>query len=279
MYTTDNHSLEFWLRLQSRLAAAFEDGRKKLAEYRSMVFPAGVNDAKLMTDRARGARADALKLLDDLSNLRLLMLSLESQLALASSRVELPYLEQQIACLRDAVDLLRSSVCGLPQRQPGEDDLNGFVSQYEAVRNAGNGDHAMNERQRLRDQCVSLRVLGREDGSLYEDECRTFETQLDHLATQVLHLKASTQLALTLPELAAQALVSFGVQLYVAQVQTPALPAPADDAQKGIAAGTPSDGAEASAQPAETVDAGKGDAAAAGEPVAQPAPDAAPAQG
>ncbi|MEX3984147.1 hypothetical protein AB4Y45_34910 [Paraburkholderia sp. EG287A] len=213
MFVTDQHSLEFWIRLRGRLATAFDEGRARLAEYRNKVLPATVNDAVLMRSRAASARTDALTLLTDLANLRLLMLSLDGQLAYASHSVNLPFLESQILCLRDAIDIYRSSVCGLPQRQTGEDDLTDYVRQYEALRNAGNGDFTANERLRLRDQCVSLRVLGREDGAAYEDQCRNFETDLDHLATSVQHLKATTLVAIDVPDNSVKALEGFGVRV------------------------------------------------------------------
>lgn len=221
MFITDQHSLEFWIRLRGRLAAAFEDGRTRLAEYRNKVLPATVNDAVLMRNRAASARVDALTLLNELSSLRLLLLSLEGQLAYASHSVNLPFLESQILCLRDAIDIYRSSVCGLPPRQTGEDDLDDYVRQYEALRNAGNGDFTANERLRLRDQCVSLRVLGREDGAPYEEQCRNFETDLDHLATSVQHLKATTLVAIDVPAGSVAALEAFGVRVFE---KTPALP-------------------------------------------------------
>jgi len=237
MFLTDQHSLEFWIRLRGRLTTAFEDGRARLAEYRNMVFPATVNDPVLQRNRAASERAAALTQLTELSSLRVLMLSLDGQLAFAAHSVELPFLESQMACLRDAIDLYRSSVCGLPQRRTSEDDLEDFSRQYELLRNAGNGEHATNERQRLRDQSVPLRVLGREDGAPYEDECRNYETDLDHLATRVQHLKATTLVALNVPEASVKVLAGFGVKVF--QQAAPALPNEASDSGDAQAALAP----------------------------------------
>ena len=231
MFVTDQHSLEFWIRLRGRLTTAFEEGRSRLVEYRNKVLPATVNDAELMRNRASSARVDALTLLNELSSLRVLMLSLDGQLAYASHSVNLPFLESQILCLRDAIDIYRSSVCGLPQRQTGEDDLDDYVRRYEALRNAGNGDVPANERQRLRDQCVSLRVLGREDGAQYEEQCRNFETDLDHLATSVQHLKATTLVAIDVPDGSVKALEGFGVRVFAKT--PPALPNEVGSAGEG----------------------------------------------
>lgn len=266
MFVTEKHSLEFWMRLQNRFAVTFEEGRKKLADYRAMVIPASVADAEMMRNRAAAARGDALQLLTELENLRLLMMVVEGQLRYAAQNVELPFLESQMACLRDAIDLYRSSVCGLPQRQQAEEDLADFGRRFDALKNAGNGEASTTERQRLRDQCVALRVLGREDSGRHEDQCRTYETSLDHLATRVQQLKSSTLVDLQVPDNTVAVLAGYGVQVFEA-VQ----PAhPAADVLLG------DESAEAGKEPA-----GDASASTAGidAPEAQaPAGDSAPAQ-
>lgn len=262
MFTTEKHSLEFWMRLQNRFNSTFEEGRKRLAEYRGMVIPATVADADMMRNRAAAARVDALRLLTELENLRLLMMAVEGQLRYAAQSVELPFLESQMACLRDAIDLYRSSVCGLPQRQQAEEDLADFARRFDALKNAGNGEASTTERQRLRDQCVALRVLGREDSGRHEDQCRGYETSLDHLATRVQQLKSSTLVALQVPDNTVSVLAGYGVQVFVEE--QPALPAP--DAPAGDEAGE-------AAEPAIDASAPTADAELSAEPVPANAPE------
>lgn len=250
MYITETHSLDFWLRLQARLAAAFDDGSKQLADYRVLAFPASIDDAKLMRSRASAAREEALALLRDMVSLRLLRMVVADQVRSVSHDVGLLTLESQMACLRDIVDLYANSVSGLPRRVPADEDLTEFDKRYEALRNAGNGETATAERARLRAQLVSLRVFGKEDGEPYEEEARDTETVLDRMATDMQQLKTSTRFALQVPPESSTLLARFGVRVTEQREEPAPTEAAPGDAQAGAQA-EPASEAESAAAPAE----------------------------
>jgi hypothetical protein len=250
MYITETHSLDFWLRLQARLAAAFDDGSKRLAEFRVLAFPAGIDDANLMRSRANAARGEALTLLRDMEALRLLRMVVSDQVRSVSHDAGLLTKESQMACLRDIVDLYGNSVSGLPRRVPADEDLADFEKRYEALRNAGNGETSTADRARLRAQVVSLRVFGKEDGEPYEEEARNTETVLDRMATEVQQLKTGTLFALQVPAESLALLARFGVHV-IEQHDEPAQSEAAPGDAQADAPAEPAGEAESAAAPAE----------------------------
>jgi hypothetical protein len=213
MYQTDSYSLDFWLRMQVRLATAFAEGRKKLAEYRELTFPAAIDDADLGRKRATASRADALKLLSDLEALRVLMNSVEGQIRPVYNEADLPSLLSNMACVRDILETFQS-ISGLPPRAPAEEDLTEYERRFNGLKNLGNGETAVADRERLRTQVVNLRALGREEGARYEEQARRIETSLDHMLAQVQNIKTRTYLAIDVAQETIALLSSFNIKVF-----------------------------------------------------------------
>jgi hypothetical protein len=248
MYQTQPYSLDFWLRMQVRLTAAFANGRQKLAEFRELSFKANIDDAELGRKRANAARADGLRLLAEVEALRVLTLGIEAQIRPVFNGAELPQLLSRMACVRDVLETYRT-VSDLPPRTPAEEDLADFERRYAALKNAGNGEAVVADRERLRSQAVSLRALGREEGVAYEEKVRHIETSLDHMVTQVQDIKTRTFLAVDVAEEAIPLLAAFGIKVYEKAGSTDASTADANSAGSPAAAPEAEGAAESNAVP------------------------------
>jgi hypothetical protein len=244
MYVTESYSLDFWLRMQVRLAAAFTAGRKRLTEFRDLSYKASIDDADLGRKRASAARADALNLLEETEGLRVLMNDIERQIRPVFSEAGLPELLSRMSCIRDVLEMYQTSILSLPNRLPAEEDLTDFERRHASLKNAGNGDATVADRERLRTQNVNLRALGREDVAKYEAAVLQIETSLDHMVAQVQQIKTRTYLAVNVAEQATKLLAGFGIKIYETpdpQTEAGAADGAGSEAQATGEAATPAD--------------------------------------
>jgi len=221
MYVSQPHPLQFWLRLQTRLADALASGGRRLAEYRDLVAPANVDDADQVRGRMASARDAALKLLTELENLQILLMVVENQVRIAAFNANLPAIEGRLACMRGLTTLYGTGVAGLPSRGPAEQDLATLETRFRTLRTS-QGESVTAEKARVRDTTVSLRALGHEDGEAYEAELRKLETGLDQLEAEAQAIRVSTFVALQVPDESASIMVAFGVPVSLVEPPTQA---------------------------------------------------------
>lgn len=215
-YISAPHSLEFWSRAQERLDAAYRAQRQQLAE---LVHPiqATVDTGDLVLTRAAETRAEALAVYYELEALLALGLTLDSQRRHAEFLAGLPQLTAKLAYRRNIVELQQEALCGLPRRLPIEQELQAAITEYSGLRNAGNGELALNDRQRLRALRLNLPVLGAEDTVEFSSELRKGNAEVDQLATELQTKRVQTTMAFKVPDQLAALASTFGIALVEVQ--------------------------------------------------------------
>lgn len=224
-YSSTPLPLEFWTRLQNRMQVEYEAQLARLADALKPV-PVTVDTGEVALQRAEQTRGEVFALVRELENMQLLFMILGGQVRTATYRASIPDAETHIACLRNIASLFETSLCGQPRRFPLEQELKATLSQYGALRTAGTGEVAMQERQRLRSVTINLPVLGAEDTTEHERALRTLHANIDQQEAELQNLKVTTRMSLRVPDELAALVASFSVTM--TQDPEPA-PAPAGD--------------------------------------------------
>lgn len=202
--------LEFWTRLQQRIAVEYDARLARLAEVLKPT-PATMDTGEQALQRGPKARNELFGRVQGIDNLQFLRLILGSQLREASFRAQIPEMEGHIAYLRSMAQLKESFLTGLPMREPIEEELQAALSQYAGLRTAGTGEIILSERHRLRALTFYLPLLGAEDTLREEQALHTLRTNIDQLESQLQSMKVSTMMALQVPDELAEVVASFGV--------------------------------------------------------------------
>ncbi|KVP75509.1 hypothetical protein WJ96_07320 [Burkholderia ubonensis] len=211
-YTSTPLPLQFWTRLQVRMADEYQAQRDRLAEALKPA-PATVDTGDTNLQRSPQARAEVFSLVRELENIQSLLMILGGQVRIATFRAEILDVEAQITCLRNIAQVFEDFLCGLPRRLPLEQELQTALSQYAGLRTAGSGELILAERQRLRALTINLPVLGAEDTIEQERELRTLHSNIDQLEAELQSRKVSTLMALQVPDDLAELVTSFGVKM------------------------------------------------------------------
>lgn len=232
-YTSQPLPLEFWTRLEVRLASDYQAQRARLTEALVPVT-ATVDTGAIALTQSADARQSIFNKLRELENIQLLSMILNGQVYTATYRAEIPYRKADISLLRNFVELISSTLIGLPPRQPREQELHTLLNDYNALRNLGTGEITMQERQRLRSMTVELPVVGMEDAVEHERSLRVIQSNIDRKESELQNLMVTTLMSLRIPDELATLVSSFGVQVFPENV-TPAVEdtAPAQSSAAG----------------------------------------------
>lgn len=214
--------LEFWTRLEVRLAAEYQAQRTRLTD--AMVpIPVTVDTGVVALQQAAQARATVFNQVHELENIQMLLMVLGGQVRTVTFRAEIPDIEAHIACLRNMAELFGTALAGLPRRLPREQEINSLLAEYNALRNLGTGEITMQERKRLRDMTIQMPVVGSEDTVEHERALRTLQSTIDQKDAELQNLKVTTRMSLRVPNQLAPLVESFGVQMWE-DAHPPALP-------------------------------------------------------
>lgn len=218
--------LEFWTRLEARLAADYQDQCARLRDA-MLPMPVTVDTGELALQQSAAARDAVFGKVAELENMQLVLMILSGQVRKVSFRAQIPDAEAHIACLRNMAALFGEVITGLPRREPRELELRSVLTQYNALRNAGTGEITMSERARLRGMTIELPIVGMEDAVDHERALRSLQSNIDQLDAELQNLRVSTLMSLRVPPELASLVQSFGVDMW--QDEAPAaLPAPSD---------------------------------------------------
>lgn len=230
-YSSNPLPLEFWTRLEARLAAEYRAQLSRLAES-TAPLQVTVDTGLGAVQQAQQARAAVFAQVRELENIQLLMMVLGGQVRTAIFHAEILDVEAHIQCLRNIAELFGSTLVSLPRRLPREQQIQSLLTEYNALRNLGTGEITMQERKRLRDMTVELPVVGAEDTAEHERTLRTLQSNIDQKDAELQNLKVSTLMSLRVSPDLAGLVQSFGVQMTedvpppaLMPVDTPALPA------------------------------------------------------
>lgn len=204
--------LEFWTRLDVRLAAEYQVQCARLTEALEPETVT-VDTGELALRQAEQARAAVFTKIVELENMQLLLMILGGQARATAVRAEIPDLEDHIKCLRNMADLYNTKLVGLSRRLPRVQEIQSILAQYGSLRNAGTGEITMAERARLRGLSIELPVLGSEDTVEHERALRALQSNIDQKDAELQNLKVSTLMALRVPDELAGLVESFGVQM------------------------------------------------------------------
>lgn len=233
-HTSNPLPLEFWTRLEVRLGAEYQAQRTRLTD--AMVsLPVTVDTGVVAMQQAQQARAAVFAQVRELENIQLLLMVLGGQVRSATFHAEIPDLEAHINFLRNMAELFSTALVGLPRRMPREQEIQGVLTEYNALRNLGTGEITMQERQRLRGMTIQLPVVGAEDTVEHERALRTLQSNVDQKDAELQNLKVSTRMSLRVPDELAALVQSFGVQMFE-DTPPPALLAPEPEAQPALPA-------------------------------------------
>lgn len=233
-YASSPLPLEFWTRLEVRLAAEYQAQCARLDEAMAPVT-ATVDTGELMLKQADQARAAVFGKIAELENLQLLIMILGGQARATAFRAQIPDLEAHITCLRNMAALYSARLTGLPRRLARAQEVQALLTQYGGLRNAGSGDVAISERARLRGMAIEMPVVGAEDTVEHERALRALQSNIDQQDAELQNLRVSTMMSLRVPDELAGLVESFGVQMMpvtppsapsAPASEAPALPAP-----------------------------------------------------
>lgn len=211
-FSSNRLPLEFWTRLQVRLAAEYQAQRARLTDAMAPI-PVTVDTGTIALQQAQAARAAVFAQVHELENMQLLLMIMGGQVRTATFRAEIPDLEAHITCLRNMAELFSGVLSGLPRRFPREQEVQSLLSEYHALRNLGTGEITMQERQRLRAMAIPLPVVGAEDAVEHERALRTLQSNIDQKDAELQNLKVRTLMTLRVPNELAALVQSFGVQM------------------------------------------------------------------
>jgi hypothetical protein len=226
-YSSKPLPLEFWTRMEVRLAADYQVQLQTLADAMKPT-PVTVDTGEIALQRAEQARASVFTLLADMENMQLLLMILGGQVRGVTFRAEIPRVEAHIACLRNMAELYSTTLVGLPRRAPLEQEVQAALAQYAALRTAGTGEVTMQERQRLRAMTIEMPIVGAEDTVEHVRSLRALHASIDRQEAELQQLKGSTLMSLNVPDHLAFLVSTFGVDMLLdAEPASPAsLPAP-----------------------------------------------------
>lgn len=212
-YVSQPLPLEFWTRLLVRLEQEFKTRQEELAVLLKPL-PTNIDSAAHMLSKAEKARQEAKVLLVELTELQVLQMMLRSQTRTRAYEVQLPEREDYVACLRNISEMQAVNLLPAPRRLLIENDLMVARSGMDAMKNAGVGEMQTAERNRLKNLCFELPVLGAEDVKKELSNLRETRTVIDQQEAELQRLKVSTMMEFIVTDAVAPLLHRFGIQVF-----------------------------------------------------------------
>ena len=220
-YITRSLSLDFWIRLQTRLGAEFKTKSDTLAK---LLLPRDATFESAPIELARAAE-DRTVMFDVLREIELIQL-FSTEIFRQTSKVEfdeaIPSIQNQIKSLSALISVYEQHLKGLPLRQRGEDDLRATAAKFAGLANGGSGEVINADRQRLRGIVVPLLVAGSEEGSSFEQSSRILQTLVDEYHSFIMQKRSSTLVSLVVPAAQVRILNLFDIEYTLLDVEVAA---------------------------------------------------------
>lgn len=220
-YITRSLSLDFWIRLQSRLDAEFKTKSATLAK---LLLPrdATFESAAVELQRTAEDRTSMFEVLQELELIQLFSTELFRQTGKVEFNESIPTLLHQIKSLSALILVYEQHLKGLPLRQRGEDDLRATAAKFAGLVNGGSGEVINADRQRLRGLVVPLFVAGSEEGSSFEQISRILQTLVDEYHSLIMKKRSATLVSLVVPATQVKILNLFDIEYTLVEAEVAA---------------------------------------------------------
>lgn len=230
-YASQPMSIEFWTRLESRLATHYNVQRARLTEAMQPI-QVTVDTGGPALQQSVESRKAVFSQIRELENIQLLLMILSGQVRFVSFQAEIPDLHAHIQCLKQTAEVLDSVLTNLPFRRPREQELNTLLTDYTALRNLGTGEVTMQERSRLRAITIQLPIVGAEDAAADERTLRVLQSSIDEKEAELQNLMVTTKFSLRVPDELASLVMSFGVTMVEEQPAAPMVATPTEQPEQ-----------------------------------------------
>lgn len=210
IYTTKEYSLHFWADVKDRLNAEFyrrADQLHALLEPRETSF----EDAGVTLERVAEDREKLFELMDELESLKLVELEVAQVTAETTETSGLAQIARQASILNDLIAVYPSFDDVLPDGIRAETDIQAAADKFAALANAGSGELANAERQRLKALLFPVMVVGQEENEILHKRLQELVTTRDELKETAAEL-LGTKVAFSVPETEGWVLDFLGLQ-------------------------------------------------------------------